>query len=286
MTAMLKRNLKLYFRDRTSVFFSLLSVFIIVGLYAFFLGDVMVRGTSFAGAQGVKWMMDSWLMAGVLATSAVTTALGALGTMVEDKSHKIDMDFVTSPMKRSEIIGAYVLGGLCVSLIMTCLAGLAATFYILVRGGELISIARLVQVLGIVILSAFSGTALVLFMVSFVQTSNAFSVVSTLIGTLIGFLAGIYMPIGQLPRAMQTVISFVPTAHSAALLRQTMMAEPMQRVFSLAPPDMVLGFRKMMGVDLYFGDTIMSPAFHYLVLAGTGIVLFALSTLNLRRKKR
>ena len=34
---LVKRNLKLYFRDKVSVFFSLLGVFIIIGLYVIFL---------------------------------------------------------------------------------------------------------------------------------------------------------------------------------------------------------------------------------------------------------
>ena len=37
-----RRNLLLFFRDKSAVFFSLLSVFIIIGLYALFLGDVVV----------------------------------------------------------------------------------------------------------------------------------------------------------------------------------------------------------------------------------------------------
>ena len=37
----MKRNLRLFFRDKMSVFFSLLSVFIIIGLYVLFLGDMM-----------------------------------------------------------------------------------------------------------------------------------------------------------------------------------------------------------------------------------------------------
>ncbi len=38
MIGMAKRNLKLFFRDKSAVFFSLLAVFIIIGLYALFLG--------------------------------------------------------------------------------------------------------------------------------------------------------------------------------------------------------------------------------------------------------
>jgi multidrug/hemolysin transport system permease protein len=40
MRAFTVRNLKVFFRDKSSVFFSLLSAIIIIGLYVLFLGDV------------------------------------------------------------------------------------------------------------------------------------------------------------------------------------------------------------------------------------------------------
>ena len=40
MNIFMKRNLKLFFRDRSAVFFSLLAIFIIIVLYIVFLGDV------------------------------------------------------------------------------------------------------------------------------------------------------------------------------------------------------------------------------------------------------
>ena len=57
MIGFAKRNLLLFFRDKTSVFFSLLAVFIIIGLYALFLGDVWI--SSFSDMQGVRFLMDS-----------------------------------------------------------------------------------------------------------------------------------------------------------------------------------------------------------------------------------
>ena len=38
MSSFAIRNLKVFFRDKSAVFFSLLSVFIIVGMYALFFG--------------------------------------------------------------------------------------------------------------------------------------------------------------------------------------------------------------------------------------------------------
>ena len=40
MISFVSRNLKVFFRDKTAVFFSLLAVLIVLGLYIFFLGDV------------------------------------------------------------------------------------------------------------------------------------------------------------------------------------------------------------------------------------------------------
>ena len=38
MITFINRNLKMFFRDKTAVFFSLLAVFIVLGLYIVFLG--------------------------------------------------------------------------------------------------------------------------------------------------------------------------------------------------------------------------------------------------------
>ena len=86
MNALLMRNLRVYFRDKASVFFSLLSVLIIILLYALFLGDAWSSGSIFQGRQGVKHMIVSWSMAGLLAVGSVTSTMGAYGVMVEDRA--------------------------------------------------------------------------------------------------------------------------------------------------------------------------------------------------------
>ena len=87
MIAFAKRNLKLFFRDKSSVFFSLLSVLIVLGLYVLFLGDQLV--SSMKDVTGANRLMDSWIMAGILAVTPVSTTLGSFGTMVADKAKKI-----------------------------------------------------------------------------------------------------------------------------------------------------------------------------------------------------
>lgn len=86
MLTFTQRNLKLFFRDKSAVFFSLLAVFIIIGLYALFLGDVWTD--SLSDWANARQLMDSWIMAGLLAVTSITTTMGAFGVMVDDRSKK------------------------------------------------------------------------------------------------------------------------------------------------------------------------------------------------------
>ncbi len=286
MNALIGRNLRVFFRDRASVFFSLLSVFIIIGLYALFLGDAWAGSDIFRGAPGVRALMDTWIMAGLLAAVSVTSALGALGTMVEDKAHRIDMDFVSSPVSRRAIAAGYVFSAFLVGIAMSLLTALLAVVYIAARGGGFPAPDALLKAAGLILLSTFANTALMLFIVSFLKSSNAFATASTLVGTLIGFLAGIYMPIGQLPGAVQWIVKLVPASHAAALFRQALMEKPIALTFAGAPEETVRVFREMMGVRLYAGGSALSPAVHLLVLLGTGALFFGLSVLSLSRKRK
>jgi multidrug/hemolysin transport system permease protein len=91
--SLVKRNLKMFFRDKTSVFFSLLSVFIIIGLYILFLGNLVSAGLKDLLGDSARFTTDSWIMAGLLSVTSITTTMGAFGTMVEDNSKKIIKDF-------------------------------------------------------------------------------------------------------------------------------------------------------------------------------------------------
>ncbi len=233
MTGFAKRNLLVFFKDRTAVFFSLLSIFIIIGLYALFLGDVWVN--SFHGMSGVRYLMDSWIMAGLLAVSSITTTMGAFSIMVDDKVRKIDKDIASSPLKRSSITGGYVFSAFIIGVIMSFITLILAEIYVLLNGGELMTFSTLCKVAVLILLSAFTNTSVVYFLVSFFKSSSAFATASTIIGTLIGFLTGIYLPVGQLPTAVQWVVKVFPASHSAALFRQVMMADPLAKTFVGVP---------------------------------------------------
>lgn len=93
----------------------MLAVLIVIGLYAFFLGNQLVNSfdnVSGIKIEGTKFLMDSWLIAGILAVTSISTTLGAFGVIVDDKAKKIEKDFRCSPISRSSIAGGYIISAL------------------------------------------------------------------------------------------------------------------------------------------------------------------------------
>ncbi|MQY75231.1 MAG: ABC transporter permease [Clostridia bacterium] len=286
MISLIKRNLKLFFRDRTSVFFSLLAVFIIIGLYVLFLGNMMTKNFEDLLGNSTRFIIDSWVMAGILSVTSLTTTMGAFHIMIEDATKKISKDFLSAPLKRSQLAGGYIISSFIVGVIMSIAALIIAEIYILSGGGKLLGLMSLLKLSGVMLLSVFAGSAMVFFIVSFFKSSSAFASASTVIGTLIGFLTGIYIPIGSLPSAVQTAIKIFPISHAAALFRQIMMEVPMSKAFANAPTQAITGFKQTMGIIFFFGDKELSLLTSMLVLIVTGVVFLTLAVVNLSVKKK
>ena len=283
MIAFAVRNLRIFFRDRAAVFFSLLAVFIIIGLYALFLSDVWTA--ELEGFTGVRYMMDSWIMAGLLAVTSVTTTMGAFGVMVEDRSKKIYKDFSVTPVRRGSLAGGYVISAVTIGIIMSVITLILAELYIVSGGGELLDAGAMLKTLGMIVFSTIANTSMVLLIVSFFKSANAYATACTVIGTLIGFLTGIYMPVVNLPEGVQWVVKCFPPSHSALLFRRIMMEAPVSQSFSGAPEEVTDGFMHQMGVVFDFGGTDASPWVSVAVLAVSAAVFYALSVYVMSRKK-
>lgn len=284
MKGFLIRNLKVFFKDKTAVFFSLLAVFIIIGLYALFLGDVWVE--SFGDMRETRYLMDSWIMAGLLAVISVTTTMGAYGTMVEDKSKGVNKDFIVSPVKKHDIVMGYILSAVIIGIIMSVIAFVLAQVYIVINGGNFLNFSQTIKTLGLIILATLTNSSIVLFVVSFFNSSNAFATASTIIGTLIGFITGIYLPVGSLPNAVQWIVKCFPVSHAASLFRQVMMERPMSVTFAGASETAAAEFKEMMGVTFSFGNGEVSPYISIIILICTAALFYTLSLFNLYRSRR
>ena len=283
MTAFIKRNLLVFFRDRAAVFYSLLASLIIIALYALFLGNTM--SSNMEALPDARKMVDLWLVAGLVSITSITSAMGAFGVMVDDKAKRIIKDFYTSPMRRWKLIGGYVFGAFVIGVIMSAITFVAAQLYILAQGGELMSLLQYAETLLLILLGTFCNTSMVFFFAYFFNTETAFGTASTLLGTLIGFVTGIYIPIGILPNGVQWIIKLFPTSHVVVLLRQVMTGSYFAPYIGLIPDASLLEIKKDMGIVYFFGDTQLPNYASVLILIGVGVAFFLLSLLHVKRKQ-
>lgn len=286
--AFASRNIRVYVRDRMAVFFSFLSVLIIIALYALFLGKVQTDGIKaiIGDLKGVRSLVDSWIMAGLLSVNAVTISLGVLGTMVFDKEFKRFSDFIVAPVSRTGIVVSYLISAWVISLSFSIAALVAGELYIVSGGGQLLSAVSALRVVGMLALAVVSSSSVMFFFASFLTSGSAFGVLSTLLGTLIGFITGVYVPLGVLPSAVQKFVVLVPFSHSAAMLRQAFCDAPLAAVFGGAPPDVQAQYMKMYGIRLFWNGTEISMAAMLVILAGTTVVFLAISALKLRAQTK
>ncbi|MFF2886190.1 ABC transporter permease [Paenibacillus sp. NPDC057967] len=284
MNVIASRNIKLFFRDRRNVVMSFMSVFIILGLYILFLGDTLKSGVP--DSPGIGFLLDSWVMAGILAVTSVTATLGALGIMVEDRTQNILKDFKAAPIKRYDLVGGYLLSAFTIGVVLSLVTLVLAEIYIVAQGGEWLPFVAWFKVVGLILLSVLASSSIVFFITSLLNSRNSFSTTGTIIGTLIGFLTGIYIPIGSLPEPVQWMIKIFPVSHAGALIRSVMVERPMEASFAGASAEAVQQFKLDMGVVYQYGDTFSSTALSIAVLVGTTVLFYLLSIAVMSRKSR
>ena len=280
-----KRNLKVFFRDKTGVFFSILGVLIVIALFAFFLGDTFAESFD-KNVKDPVHLINGWIVAGILAITSVTTAMGAFGTMVDDKAKNIIKDFYSSPVKRKTLVMGYIVSAFVIAMIMTLLAFVLSEIYIVAKGGALLKPVPMLKALGVVTLTALANTSFVLFIVSFINTSTAYSTVSTIIGTMIGFVTGIYVPVGNFADSIQAFIKVFPTSHGAMLLRQIFMEKPIAHSFNGVPKESLNEVKEVLGVTFKLGGHTVTPAVSIAILIGSIVLFSVLSFFSLSRKKK
>lgn len=284
---LLKRNILLYLRDRAAVFFSLLSVIIIVVLYALFLGNMQVEnlGVALGNVTGINWLVSSWIMAGILTVSTVTVPLSVLGTMITDRESGKIGDFYASPVKRKILALSYLASSWIAGFALVCINLVVGLFYVILNGGAFLDLPELLKVLGLMTISIMTFSSLFFFISLFIKSQNAFSLISTLVGTFIGFLGGIYIPIGSLSRNVQNAMNLLPSAYSVTLIRRVYMKDAIDNVFNNAPEEAYKAYADTYGLNVHIGNFDFTSFQMLLALCLFGFLFYLLSAAKLSKVK-
>ena len=275
LLSLVSRNNKVFRRDKTLVFFSLLSILIVITLYAVFLQKMQldaIKQVTVATPE-MTIMVNEWLVAGLLSMIPVTSTLAAFSIAIKDIEMKVTADFLTAPISRSTIQFSYVLNSLVIGFVFSLIALFGCEVFLVATGGNWLSLEALMKVIGIMLLSVSLASVFNLFLIQFVQSQNAFSTLSTIVGTLLGFLCGVYVPIGVLPTFAQNLIMYFPISHTTVLLRETIMHDSLQTVFKSIPTEHVEVYKLNYGVIYEMNGSIVSSTTSIVIILLTSIAL-------------
>lgn len=288
LSSLVQRNSKVFRRDKTQVFFSLLSVLIVLVLYAVFLQKMQVDAIEqmTEATPELVTMVNEWLVAGLLSMIAVSTTLAAYGVAVKDLESKAQADFLTAPISRATIQFSYVINAFIIGCIFSFIALIGCEIFIVATGGELLSFRNFVNVVGILFLSVLLASVFNLFLVIFVNTQNSFSTLSTIVGTAIGFLCGVYVPVGALPTFAQNLIMYFPISHTTLLLRNSFMESSISKVFDGAPASYVEDYKINYGIVYELHGNILSTSTSVIIIFVSILVLAILSIIIFKKKNK
>ena len=283
------RNLRIFFRDRSGVFFSLLSALLLFGLYALFLGNLQVTSLTkqlpSAHPDDIQWFVNVWVFAGITMITTVTTGLASLGVFVDDRGSGRFSDFVVAPLRRWQLIVGYVVSSFIVSMIMTLIVVLAGQLYLLTQGNELLPAAQLAQLIGYIVLSSAAFAALSSFVATFLKSTGAFAALSTVTGTLIGFLAGAYIPAGALPTGVVNIMNSLPFSQSAMLIRRPYTSNALDAIIG-GQTQTGDAIQEFYGITAHVGNTEITTSIAITILLLVFLMFTALGTWQLSRRIR
>lgn len=291
-----KRNVKCFTRDRASVFFSFLSPIILLFLYLFFLADVQVMNIESTlkaipnfvySSKDIKIFVNSWLVANVISVGTITITLGVSGNIVGDKQLGIINDFTVAPVSKIELVISYFLSIFIVSFTINFLLLIMGQLLIVFMGGSLMALQDFFYFLGMIILSLISVVFLIMFIVSFLNTANSYSALSSIIGTFAGFMIGAYLPISMFPKWLQFISNLIPSSLSSSIFRNILMKGPLEKLlYDIPEPilETVKGkFRYNFSLDLFYFDFKIENSLMLIIIVGSGILFLLINIFRYRK---
>ncbi len=282
---LIKRNCKIYFKDKALFFSSLIAPLVLFFLFVAFLGDVyrdsltsvLPEGTELS-SRLIEGFAGGWLMSSLIAVCSVSIAFTANMVMVQDRVTKRFSDFAVAPVSRSQLALGYYLSTALVTLFV-CGVALAAGFIYLAIVGWYLTVSDFFFTLLDTLLLVLFGTALSSLVCKFIKSEGGISAVEVIVSAAYGFLCGAYMPISSLAKGIADALLFLPGTYGTSLLHEHFMGGAIDRIGEDMPAEIVEKIRDGFDCTLtVFGNSVPEWAC-FLILALTVVVLVAVFVL-------
>lgn len=222
-----KRNMLVFFTDKGTLFFSMLTPMIILLLYILFLKNSLLSSLKDAAtglenlvaAKDMAQFVNGLLLTGIISSALITIPYNALEIIVRDREDKVDLDMLSTPVKRFEIILSYFCAAVA-SAFMQAMIVLAVGIGILSLSGDMyLSAADVVKLVGAVFLGTVSSTSVFMVVMMFFKSMGTCGAFMGIISAVSGFVIGAYMPLSEFNKSIQNVCNLVPATGITVLIR-------------------------------------------------------------------
>ena len=294
LNSLIRRNSKLFFKDKGMFFTALITPMILLVLYATFLGKIYKDSFSLSFPAGMpisdellRGAVGGQLFSSLLAVSCVTVSFCSNMLMVQDKATGARADLTVSPVKASTLALGYYISTL-ISTLIICTVATGATFIYIASVGWYISAVDVLLIFLDIFLLVMFGTALSSIINFFLSTQGQMSAVGSIVSSVYGFICGAYMPISQFGEGLQKVISFLPGTYGTSLIRNHAMRGVFAEMESLGiPAEAIEQAKDAIDCNLYFfGDKVSISAMYAVLGTSVALLIGAYVLLNVFFAKR
>lgn len=294
INALIKRNTKLFFKDKGLFFTSLITPLILLVLYTTFLGNIYKDVILSFVPEGVTLPEDvvngfvgGQLISSILAVSCVTIAFCSNMLMVQDKVSGALTDIRISPVKRSSVALGYYFSTF-ISTMIICIAALGICLIYIAIVGWYMSVSDVLFLLLDIFLLVMFGTALSSIINVFLSSQGQISAVGTIVSSGYGFICGAYMPIAQFSSGLQKVISFLPGTYGTSLVRNHALNGIFNELGNIGfPHEMVDSLRSGIDCNLFFfGDKVAIGTMYLILGLSVAVLIGAYIIINSLRIKK
>ena len=287
------RNIKSYFRDRSGVFFSLLSMLIVILLMVFFLGDMYIENTvdilgefpgrdAAADKKNAELLILIWNFAGIISINAVTVTLAVYSVMIKDRVMGKLNSIYTAPVSRAVITAGYIAAAWIASVLVCTVTLFITEIYGIINGMEAFSCETHMQLIALIAVNSFVYAAFMYLLAMIAKTEGAWSGIGTVIGTLVGFLGGIYIPIGSLSKTIGNIMKCTPVIYGTSMFRSIMTKEIAEKTFSGIPESVLEEYQIITGIHLKIFDKTIGTTEEWIGLFLCGILFMIVGIMMLK----
>ena len=287
-----KRNIKVYFSDKSMFFVSLITPGILLVLYASFLGGIFKNSFLSAIPEGlnvsnkiINSLVSGQILSSLLAVSCITVAFTSNLLMVTDKVNGSIKDINVAPISNGIISLSYFIASFVSTFIVNIVALFLCLGYTYIQGWFYSISDVLILFCDVIILTLF-GCALSSVINFNLKSQGQASAIGTIVSAGYGFICGAYMPISSFGKGLQRVLSFLPGTYGTSLIRNHSLNPALNKLSNASVPREVINeLRDGLDCNLSFFGNNVSISNMYLIMIITIIILLIIYVLQNKFKK-